>query len=875
MEVMSFRLKIILGIALIQALILTVLVRTSLDDLRQSQQKNLSIHAHTLANLTASATKEAILSQNIPSLTVIATEIVRNNNLVYLVITNVDNHTLYQTGPSLTPPPKPDVSLSTTTDAVYDIQYSVVLNQVRYGTVYLGLSIKPILEDLKSAQNQRIVLALLAMVAAVMVSWLLGGYLTRQLYHFREAASSIAQGSFNHRIPIKGSDELALTAQAFNQMSGELDQTYQRLKNSLTSSSRMAKLEATIMHAVMDGLITMDSHGKVMSFNRAAEGIFGYSAAEIVGEKINMLMPEPYRSQHDAYLQRYLEGAAPRVIGTAGRQVTAQRKDGTLLPIQLSVSEMVFEGDRLFVGLVADISERLEQERSLIEAKEQAEAANMAKSRFLAVMSHEVRTPMNGILGMLGLLNDSRLDPQQQDWLVIARESAESMLTLLNDILDFSKIESGRLELENSAFNPEHILRGVHDLFAPRAAAKGITLEVAPCDLLPKWVQGDPGRVRQVLMNLVSNGIKFTEQGCVTMRVRLLSKRTESLLLQFEVQDSGIGIPAQQLPRLFQPFNQLDPSYSRKYGGSGLGLAICRHLVDLMGGEIRVENPPLGGSRFTFTARFGHAQTPQQEPETHPLEQEVQLQGVRILLAEDSPTNQMVAVSMLSRAGCHVDVAVNGLEVLEALSRAPYDLILMDLAMPEMDGWAAMERIRAMAPPLGEIPIIALTANAYPEVRKQCLEAGAQDYITKPINRAVLFNGIMALLGERQPEPIEENQHWASSAPVRDETVLAKLASETDISLVPRMLAVFMEEAQMRVQVIEQGLQDEDWEIIAREVHPLKSSAATFGAIQLALCATEMDAACKRQDWVAVKRYSQEFMQSYAATKAAYLPCHN
>ncbi|ABK45888.1 multi-sensor hybrid histidine kinase [Magnetococcus marinus MC-1] len=868
---MSFRLKTVLGIALIQAFVLLTLVSSALDDLRQSHQNNLLAHAKTLTTLMDTATKAPILEKNHSALQAIAHEIVQKNAITYLSIYDNQQQILYQFGPAPTPHIKPDINLRDIDDATFDLRHPMLHEQSVYATLALGLPVTPIIKALHAAQNQQLRLALLAMSASILVSWLLGSYLTRQLVHLREAATAIGHGHFNHRIPVQGQDELALTATAFNRMSGELDKTYQRLKKSLYTSNRMAKLEATIMHTVMDGLITMDSSGKVLSFNHAAEGIFGYAAAEVVGEQITMLMPEPYRSQHDDYVQRYLQGAAPRVIGSAGRHVTAQRKDGALLPIRLSVNEMVFEGERLFVGLVADVSERLQEERALIEAKEQAEAANMAKSRFLAVMSHEVRTPMNGILGMLGLLNDRRLDGQQQEWLATAQESAESMLTLLNDILDFSKIEAGHLELEQSAFSPEQILKGVHDLFLPRATAKGITLELEQGANLPAWVQGDPGRLRQVLMNLVSNGIKFTHQGGVTMRVAQQAKREDSLLLQFEVQDSGIGIPPQQLTQLFQPFNQLDPSYSRKYGGSGLGLAICRHLVDLMGGEIRLESPPSGGSRFTFTARFGYAHAPQDEVLDNS-EQEVQLHGVRVLLAEDSPTNQMVAVAMLARVGCHVDVAVNGLEVLEALTRAPYDLILMDLAMPEMDGWQAIARIRGMNAPLRDIPIIALTANAYPEVRAQCLAAGAQDFITKPIQRNILLNGILALVTQAQQTGQQGvgAKRCHSNAPIRDEKVLERLAEDTHCSLLPRILEVFIDEADARLQAISTALDNEAWQTVALEVHPLKSSAATFGAARLAACAMQLDAACKAQQWTQMHDLCNCLIEVYRETRGLY-----
>ena len=391
--------------------------------------------------------------------------------------------------------------------------------------------------------------------------------------------------------------------------------------------------------------------------------------------------------------------------------------------------------------------------RQLTLARCEAEAAARAKSLFLASMSHEIRTPMNAVIGMTAILAGTPLDPEQKDCVTTIRTSGELLLTVINDILDFSKIESGKLSVEHAPFVVAACVANAVDLLDTPAHAKGLSLRTIIDPSVPVAVAGDITRVRQILVNLLSNAVKFTERGEIIVRVERGPSPPDEVELIFSVQDTGIGIPADRLDRLFQQFSQVDISTTRRYGGTGLGLAISKRLAELHGGHMWVQSEPGAGSRFFFSIRAQPASAPEAPAPSADLgafdPTFAQRHPVEILVAEDNPVNQKVARRLLEKLGYTPEIVANGLEALVALRRRPFDVVLMDVEMPEMDGATATRALRAELPSASQPAVIAVSAHALDSDRTQSMECGLDHYITKPVRLDQLTSALAAAAGWR------------------------------------------------------------------------------------------------------------------------------
>ncbi|MBI1291790.1 response regulator [bacterium] len=502
-----------------------------------------------------------------------------------------------------------------------------------------------------------------------------------------------------------------------------------------------------------DGII--EDFEFVESNNRGA-AMLSRERADLIGQRFSPIFSMILAGD---YLHRFVRVVETRIPLEEEYQTDAPGLRGAWLKHQV-----VAVGDGLAIT-TRDVTDRKQHEADLIAARDAAEAATRAKSEFLATVSHEIRTPLNGIIGMANLLVDSPLSEEQSDQARTVVQSAEALLSLINDILDLSKVEAGKMEVRNEPFELSLVCEEVIRLLSSRATCKYLELKLHFPDRLPRHVEGDNRRLRQILLNLIGNALKFTDRGEVRLSVDGKADGEDRFVYTFRIKDTGPGIPEGQRHRLFLAFGQLDSTSTRRHGGTGLGLAICRKLVELMGGTIGVESEPGRGSTFWFTLPLALVPEPA-APSTivakltaHRL---VMPDGSppRLLLAEDNMINQRVAKTMLSRLGCEVDVASHGVEAVEKVSRAKYDVILMDCQMPEMDGYDATRAIRALPSSKGTAPIIALTANAMEGDREKCLEAGMNDFLTKPLSDSDLVNSLKRWLpeGSLRPRPITEDR---------------------------------------------------------------------------------------------------------------------
>jgi PAS domain S-box-containing protein len=502
----------------------------------------------------------------------------------------------------------------------------------------------------------------------------------------------------------------------------------------LTSEARLR----SIIDTVTEGIVTADARGVIRSVNRAAEAMFG-TANALVGRKVAALLADA-----DAADGLLAERPSARMQG--------RRADGGAFAMDVQVAAIEDVDGVLFTLCARDVTPQAAHEDGLKRARDAAERADRAKSDFLAVITHELRTPLNGVIGMTGLLLDGDLNAQSRHYAETLREAGEHLLQLINDVLDFTKLEANRLTYEDILFEPEGVLHSALELLQPRAAARGLRLETAIDASVPAQARGDPGRLRQVLMNLVGNAVKFTERGFVRVALSARPAETGWLMLHVAVSDSGIGIAPEHLPRLFQEFSQIDSSISRRFGGTGLGLAICRKLVSGMGGEITAESVAGQGSTFRFAVRVRDAGgAPPPPPPSAGEAQAPRGRALRVLVAEDNQTNQVVIRAMLGKLGHRADLVGNGMEVVAAVRERPYDVVLMDVMMPELDGLEATRRIRALGGALASIPIFGLTAHAAAAEHAACRAAGMDRVITKPVTIGALAEPIGEIVAGLPP----------------------------------------------------------------------------------------------------------------------------
>lgn len=681
--------------------------------------------------------------------------------------------------------------------------------------------------------------------------------LSGEIYVFRRkyktisleiSASSTEMVSGSRVVTIRNLSALQLHREKLEKAKDMLEVKVKQHTDEILSISNRYK---NILLEAVDAIVTIDHRGLICTFNPAAETLFGYAESEVLGKSVTILMPSPYREKHDGYVQQYLKSGKKKVIGT-GREVVGVRRNGELLTLDLALSEIRSKNHLFFTGIIRDISATKEMVVALEKAKFEAEQANRVKSDFLARMSHEIRTPMTAILGMAELLKETKLDSEQEQFIDIFKAAGKHLLTIINDLLDLEKIEAEQFSLESVVFDLHGLFKETYNIMVSLAEKKGLKLEYKVAPEIPAEIVGDPVRLKQVLLNIIGNAIKFTEDGMVSFYVSPgetaasdndLSTRIE---LKFEVRDTGVGIQEDEQEKIFENFSQVDHSITRKFGGTGLGLAISKKLVRQMGGEIAVSSKLNEGSVFSFNAWFlkqdgrwimtqdgasEYVGADENNQEAGPA-CETLSSSVSILLVDDSPDNCFLFKAFLKHLECGLDVAENGRIAFEKFKVSNYDLVLMDIQMPVLDGYSATELIRAheIWNNLPHTPIVALTANAREEEKVKSLRAGCDMHLNKPVSKKDLLAAICSLLGGS-----------ARNQTGDDNRVPATVAVQVD-RMLEELIPGFMENRRNDITALQDAISKDDMERVSRIGHTLKGSGGGYGFNQI----TEIGQALER-----------------------------
>lgn len=641
--------------------------------------------------------------------------------------------------------------------------------------------------------------------------------------------------------------------------------TLQLSKRELLLSESREQLSSTI-RAALDAVVISDANGKIIDWNGGAEAVFGHARERAIGaDMAELIIPPIHREAHKVGMARYFASGETRIMGKR-IEIEALHANGTVFPVEITLGVSRSSGEPVFIGYLRDISTRVAADRELKNALQRAEAANESKARFLAVMSHEMRTPLNGVIGALDLMESTQLDKEQQRLVDTALRAGDELLTHISDVLDFSKMEAGKLEIEMLPFSLELMMEGIVDMLSHVRPENGneVTFTCFGGKDAPV-VMGDEQRIKQVLLNLGTNALKFTHNGTVS----IYCLRADNGHIRFTVSDTGVGIAGEDIPSLFREFSMIDSSLRRSSGGTGLGLAICKRLVVAMGGTIGVESKLGQGSTFWFDLPLADAPA-DLIVKNNSHSTMVAQAGLRVLFVEDNATNRFVGQKMLTGLGHVCTLAENGKVAVEAFQKQPFDVVLMDISMPVMDGMEAIRIIRKMSSSHKHTPVIAMTANAVAGDRERFLRAGFSGYLSKPMRRTDL----MRALAEHHRKDtngtmVPSSDDVQASESVLDIQTFLLLQADVGPDAMELMLDCFRDDLDLQLQRMERALQDGNKPEIKKSAHAISGLAGTLGANKLNALATTVEMRIDELEISTLKAISGDLRETQVLTMEA------
>ncbi len=753
---MSFRLKIVLGLVSIQILLMVILVWSSLNFLRISNEVELSNRASSTASILASTLGPPVAVADIEALEATIGEVLAQPDIVYIRVI-VEERTLAAAGEPavLARPFIEDFLFEDVSDGIYDVSAEIRADGFVLGHIEIGLATAEVSDIMAAARREMATIAVIGLGLSILFSLMLGNYFARQLTRLKDATRRIASGDIGYQLAVAGHDELAQTANAFNTMSRKLAMLYSEKQAALNRARQKAeelvdserRIHAVLDHA-MDAIITFGEEGMIESCNPAGERIFGTPAAECVGQDLALLIPEPWLSEHRASMKEFLRGTGARTFG-ATREIEGRRRDGTVFPMEIDISEVSIEERHLFIAIARDITRRKQAEFDLRNAQAAALESSRNKFEFIANVSQEIRSPVNEMLGSLNILSADDLSPEQRERIDAIRMSGNSLITVINDMLDFSRIEAGKLELESIDFDLRRTVDTVYRMFRDAAVEKGVGLVYVVPATVPTSLRGDPTRLRQLLINLFDNALKFTDRGEVVLRVESVEETTGHATLRFEVQDTGIGIAPAVQQRIFEIFAHSEASLSSPYNrSSGLGLMISKRLAEMMHGTIGVSSEIGRGSVFWFTARFERrgAEPAAQEAATGDLSR------LKLLVVNPDAAACESMLGLLAGYGLRARCIADGMKALSELGAAagrgrPYDLVIFDREIAGMNGLQFAHALRGDRR-IAQTRMIMIAATGYRGDGEEVRQAGIQGYLTAPVGGDLIRDCIAAVAGD-------------------------------------------------------------------------------------------------------------------------------